>query len=145
MGILIDNRQSRHKISIEKTRKKAQVILNALECPDGELSVVTVDDAMITALNTEYFNRPRPTNVISFPMQEGAFTEINPDLLGDVVISLDTAFRESENAGLEFEERFDQLLVHGILHLFGYDHEDDLAEAEKMEQKSIAILKIIKQ
>ena len=64
MGVLIDNRQSKHKISTEMIRKKAQATLNALDCPDGELSILVVDDLTIKELNTAYFNRNRPTNVI---------------------------------------------------------------------------------
>jgi probable rRNA maturation factor len=68
-------------------------------------------------------------------MREGLYGDINPTLLGDVVISMDTAIREASASGLSPEERFDQLLVHGILHLLGYDHEKDSADAKDMEKK----------
>ena len=113
--------------------------------PDGELSVLIVDDAEIAEYNRIYLNREGPTNVIAFPMREGDFNEITPYLLGDVVISSDTARREGEAAGLTTEERFDQLLVHGILHLFGYDHEREAAEAERMENKSGELLALIRE
>jgi probable rRNA maturation factor len=73
-------------------------------------------------------------------MREGAFPDITPQLLGDVVISVDTAQREGEESGLGFAERFDQLLVHGILHLFGYDHVHDAGQARRMEEKSAELL-----
>jgi probable rRNA maturation factor len=111
-----------------------------LDCPDAELSILLVDDAEIAKLNREYLGRRGPTNVIAFPMREGGFPEIMPQLIGDVVISIDTAAREALEADLSFETRFMQLLVHGILHLLGYDHEKPDADAEAMERKSEALL-----
>ena len=125
-------------------QKKAQAILNALDSPDSELSVVFVDDTDISLLNRQYLNREGPTNVIAFPMQEGEYSGINPTLAGDVVISVDTAKRESEDAQMDIGERLDQLLVHGILHLFGYDHEHNDAEAMIMENKAVELMNVIK-
>ena len=124
-------------------KKKARAILNALDSPDAELSVLIVDDPQIAELNQQYLNHSGPTNVIAFPMQEGQYTEITPDLLGDVVISVDTANLEAEQADLTFELRFDQLLIHGILHLFGYDHITNEEDARRMDAKSEELLKII--
>ena len=115
-----------------------------MACPDAELSILIVDDPKIEALNKKYFNRCGHTNVIAFPMCTGQFNNIAPQLLGDVVISIETAAREGEIAGISIEERFTQLLVHGILHLLGYDHEKDKKQAYKMEKKSDEILKLIK-
>ena len=117
MGILIDNKQNRLKLVAEKIQQKAKVILNALDNPEGELSILIVDDKQIATLNKEYLDREGPTNVIAFPMLEGAYSHINPNLLGDVVISVETAEREAQAAGIMMEERFDTLLIHGILHL----------------------------
>jgi probable rRNA maturation factor len=114
-----------------------------LEYPDAELSILIVDDQQITRLNQSYFNRKGPTNVISFPMREGRFSEIAPNLLGDVVISIETAWQEGQIGGLSLEERFDQLLIHGILHLVGYDHENTKSEARRMEKKAQELLEII--
>jgi probable rRNA maturation factor len=116
-------------------KRKIQAILNALDCHDKEISVVVTDDAEIRELNRQYLDRDRPTNVIAFPMQEGDFPDISPALLGDVVVSADTTAAEAENAGIAFSERFDRLIIHGILHLLGYDHEMD-GEAAVMEAKS---------
>jgi len=114
-----------------------------LECPDGELSLLIVDDAEIAVFNKDYLRREGPTNVIAFPMREGEFGNINPLLLGDVLISSETAQREAEDIGIGTEERFMQLLIHGILHLFGYDHENDEEEAVRMETKSEELLTLI--
>jgi probable rRNA maturation factor len=113
-----------------------------LGSPEGELSILVVDDSEIKTLNKDYLKRSGPTNVIAFPMKEGDFTDINPQLLGDVVISMETAGREALQSGISTEERFAQLLVHGILHLFGFDHETSEQDARKMEKKSNELLKL---
>lgn len=122
-------------------RRNARTLLNSLGHPEGELSVLLVDDGQIAALNRAYLNREGPTNVIAFPMQEGRCAPLGPDLLGDVVISVDTADREARRAGLELEERLTQLLVHGLLHLCGYDHEQGAADARRMAAQSRRLLK----
>lgn len=138
--ILIDNRQNRQAIALTKVREAASVILSALGCPEGELSLLIVDDAGIAPLNHQYLGRRGPTNVLAFPMQDSEFSDINPHLLGDVVISVDTCRREAEAAGYSFEHRFTELLIHGILHLRGYDHEHSPAEARRMARKSRDLL-----
>ncbi len=104
--------------------------------PEAELSLVLTDDEGIARLNERYLGRPGPTNVISFPQQEGEFVGVNPNLLGDVVISVETAVREAETAGMPLEWALSRLMIHGILHLVGYDHEAPDADAEAMEAKS---------
>jgi probable rRNA maturation factor len=99
-----------------------------------------VDDLQIAVMNRQFLGRQGPTNVIAFPMREGRFAGLNPNLLGDVVISVDTARREARTAGLGLDERITQLLVHGILHLHGYDHEHGAAEARRMAAKSRRLL-----
>ena len=121
-----------------------KIILGALDCPDGEISILIVDDPQIEKLNREYLNRTGPTNVIAFPMREGEFSHLSPQLLGDVVISTDTVAKEAQNSAMSMEQRFKELLVHGILHLFGYDHETSKQDARKMEKKSQALLELIR-
>ncbi len=111
--------------------------------PDAELSILIVDDQQIAQLNRQYLNREGPTNVIAFSMRQGQFSDIAPNLLGDVVISADNAHREAQNAGISMQTRFDQLLTHGTLHLLGYDHENTEAEARKMEEKNNELLKLL--
>jgi len=123
--------------------QKAQAILNALDSPDAELSIVIVDDAHIAELNQRYLNRSGPTNVIAFPMRAGDFSDITPNLLGDVVISAETARQEAQAMGTRFSLRLYELLIHGVLHLFGYDHEKSEKESERMQQKSDELLGII--
>jgi probable rRNA maturation factor len=111
--------------------------------PDAELSILIVDDQQISQLNRQYLNREGPTNVIAFSMRQGQFSDIAPNLLGDVVISADTAQREAQSVGISMQDRFDQLLIHGTLHLLGYDHENTEAEARKMEEKANELFQLL--
>jgi probable rRNA maturation factor len=115
-----------------------------LGCRNGEVSILIVDDDQIAKINQTYLNRAGPTNVIAFPMREGKFSHINPQLLGDVVISIETANREASLSELSMASRFSQLLVHGILHLMGYDHEQTEEQAHRMEEKSRELESLLK-
>ena len=143
MDVLIDNQHEQHEIDLEEIRKTAEIILNTLDKAETELSILITDDLKIAELNECYLNRKGPTNVIAFPMQAGEFTQINPYLLGDVVISTDTAAKEGRTAGIGTAMRFRELLVHGILHLCGYDHEESEREALRMEKKADLLLQAI--
>lgn len=115
-----------------------------MDSPDSELSILLVDDEQISELNARYLHRKGPTNVIAFPMQSGDFSDINPLLLGDVVISVETAFREGAATGISGLQRVVELLVHGVLHLMGYDHETTESEAVRMEEESQKLLRTLK-
>ena len=125
-------------------RKTAQAILNDLDCPEGELSILFVDDQRIHELNREYRRRDHPTNVLSFSMREGDFAEVSPQLLGDVVVSVDTAVDEAQKAGISPGERLTWLLIHGILHLFGFDHERSEKDADAMEVRTRELTQKVK-
>ncbi len=115
-------------------------------CDDGELSVLIVDDEQIREINRDWLQRDRPTNVISFSMREGEGGQIQPGLLGDVIISAETAARDAADAGAAYADELHFLLLHGILHLLGYDHERGTeAEALRMEEKERAIFSLIKE
>lgn len=112
---------------------------------DCELSVSIVGDRAMRRLNREYRGADRPTNVLSFSMGEGDFAGVNPNLLGDVVISVDTALREAEEEGITLGERIAFLLLHGILHVMGYDHErSGDAEARRMEREQRKLFAMLK-
>lgn len=122
----------------------AQKILSALACPEAHLSLLIVDDAAIREINRDYLGKDRPTNVISFAMQEGEGSGVQPMLLGDVVISAETAARDANEAQTSFDSELYFLLLHGILHLLGYDHERGTsADAERMESKEREIFAMI--
>lgn len=119
----------------------AETILSVLGYPDSELSVAIVGDRSIRRLNRQYLGRDKATNVISFAMQEGPFAGVNPQILGDVVISAVTCAREADEGGISFASRLHFLLLHGILHLAGYDHErSGEAKAKRMEKKEREIV-----
>jgi probable rRNA maturation factor len=112
-----------------------------------EISVSLVADETIRALNQRYLGKDKPTNVLSFSMKEGDCGDINPDLLGDVIISVDTAERDAAKALWTTKQEIVYLLIHGILHLLGYNHENtSRKEALRMQQKERELFrKIISQ
>jgi len=112
--------------------------------PEGELSLLIVDNAHIQQLNRDYLQRDYPTNVISFAMQEGEGQGVQPQLLGDVVISAERAAFDAAEAQVPFESELVFLLLHGILHLLGYDHERGSdADARLMEAKETQIFALL--
>jgi len=112
-----------------------------LDCPEGELSILFVDDQRIQQLNRDYRRKDRPTNVLSFSMREGEFAQVSPELLGDVVISVDTTASEAEKAGISLGAHMTWLLIHGILHLFGFDHEQSEQAADEMETRTKQLMR----
>jgi probable rRNA maturation factor len=125
-------------------QKKASLILDALDYKDFELSIVITDDEDIKNLNKEFRQLDKATNVLSFPVNDENSSFIPfLSVLGDIVISEDTAKKEALEAGITLDQRISQLLVHGILHLIGYDHESGEAEEEEMTKKSIELLSVI--
>lgn len=122
-------------IDFQRARRALHNILENLNCQDKEISLLFVDDDGIREINKKYLGRNYPTNVIAFSMTEGEFGDINPDILGDIIISVETAFRDAKSANIEFEEGLDYLMIHGILHLLGYDHETSKVDAKRMKKK----------
>ena len=108
------------------------------------MSILILDNAGIQEINREYLQRDRPTNVISFAMQEGEGSGVSPLLLGDVVISAERAASDAVEAGIPFEHELWFLLLHGILHLLGYDHERGTEEqAREMEAREAEIFALL--
>ena len=99
----------------------------------GAVSIVLADDAFVQGLNHQYRGKNKPTNVLSFPGNEAGE-------LGDIVLAYETIKREAAEQNKSFRAHTAHMIVHGVLHLQGFDHEED-ADAEKMERKEIAILK----
>ena len=98
----------------------------------SELSVVFSNDAHVRKLNAEWRRKDRPTNVLSFPAFPVEIGGKLPPMLGDIVLAAETVASEAELEGKPLEHHISHLVVHGLLHLLGYDHEGD-ADAEKME------------
>ena len=99
---------------------------------EAELSLLFVNDLQIEALNRRYLRRDKPTNVLAFPMRKGEFSILHPHLLGDIVISVETAKRQSNRFGLDELGMIILLMVHGVLHLVGYEHEGTKKGAREM-------------
>jgi probable rRNA maturation factor len=116
--------------------------LKDLGCDDSELSILITDDKEIHELNRQYLKRDKPTNVLAFPMDSGA-GEVDSGMLGDIVISVDTAKREAKEMGITIQHRVCELLVHGLTHLMGYDHEISKSEERKMQKEEKRLLKVI--
>lgn len=138
---------------ITKLEQLLQLAAEAEGIAEGEVSLTFTDDEEIHQLNRDYRGIDRPTDVLSFAMQEDGVDELDiffevesedesdpiSGMLGDIIISVETAAAQSEEYGHSLEREIGFLFVHGFLHLIGYDHQDDAAEAE-MTAKQEAIL-----
>jgi probable rRNA maturation factor len=108
---------------------------------DTETALLFTDDASIAAINAEWRGKPTPTNVLSFPAPEDMpVPDGEPKPLGDIVLAYGTVAREAEEQGKTLRDHAVHLIVHGVLHLAGHDHEDD-AQAAEMERLEVEILK----
>jgi probable rRNA maturation factor len=124
-----------------------QTVFHAPQVKNCEVSVVLADDVYIQKLNAQYRHLDKPTNVLSFPSEElkaGEYKHLPEWLaLGDIILSYTTIARESAEQAKDLRCHLAHMVVHGTLHLLGYDHEDSL-EAEHMEQTEITILQYLK-
>ena len=116
----------------------ARALLEALDQAGAELSLALVDDAAGAELNQRFRGRTGPTDVLSFPLREGPHARYRGALIGDVVIALGVARRQADEHGLALEAECVRLLIHGVLHLLGYDHVRP-AEARLMQAKERAL------
>jgi probable rRNA maturation factor len=108
--------------------------------PEAELSLLFTDDKGITELNRRYLKMDGPTNVLAFPMTDVAEPKLKTAMLGDIVISLDAALRDAQTCRESLEKTIDRLLIHGLLHLLGYEHEGSRQEARRMEKEEELLL-----
>ena len=105
--------------------------------PAAELSIMLVDEVVMSNLHEEYMDEPGPTDVLSFPMDE--LRPLNPGeqsqagILGDLVFSPDYILRQSQNQNVLFEEELDLLVVHGVLHCLGFDHQEEIEHKEMFD------------
>lgn len=115
----------------------ARVMAGEGVAPGTELAIVITDDDEVRRLNAEFLGVDEPTDVLSFPDEGDDFVEPNdtPPLLGDIAISIDTARRQAQALGHPLMAELNHLLVHGILHLCGYDHVDNPEEEARMRAR----------
>ena len=130
MSVDVVSRAAGRSVSLRRVKRTAQKILAELGEARAELSLALVENREIARLNKRYRHKPKPTDVLSFPT-DGA-SEGRTRLLGDVVISVDKAAEQAEAGGWTLNQEIDRLLIHGILHLLGYDHERSRKEAGVM-------------
>lgn len=116
----------------------AAAILECLGRADAELSVALVDDERMRGLNRDWRGKDATTDVLSFSQVEGETMSSGVDLLGDVVISVPVLERQAADGGWTVDEELARLLLHGVLHLLGFDHEsDEDARAMRLEEGRI--------
>ncbi|MFC1891772.1 rRNA maturation RNase YbeY [Thermodesulfobacteriota bacterium] len=120
-------------------------VLKDLDCNDRELSVLFTDNDYIAGLNKQYRNKEGPTNVLAFPMSGGESSDVESGMLGDVVISVDTAITESLDIGESIKTTIYRLLIHGILHLLGFDHERSSEDEEIMQKEEKRLFALIQE
>jgi len=135
--IHLRNSTRKHKIALHKIERTAHKLLAAIGESDASLSISFVGDAAIRRLNREYRGKDGATDVLSFPMYERNDRRprgqaAGERLLGDIVISADTAVRQSAAYDATLAREIERLLIHGVLHLIGHDHEKP-AQRRRME------------
>ena len=140
MEIGVRNGQRKVKTDVSWMRNWTERILFTLGLPEAELSILLVSDRRMKELNWEYRGIPRSTDVLSFSMREGELGALHPYLLGDVVISLETASKQALEKGHSLDREIRHLLIHGILHLLGYDHEGSPEKRREMEALEMELL-----
>jgi probable rRNA maturation factor len=123
MTVRLHGRRGLPRVDRRRLRSLASRLLRELGCPRAELSIALVDDATIADLNARYRGVAAPTDVLSFSLREGSFAQHRGVLLGDVVVSLDTALRQARRGRRTLDDEVLRLLIHGTLHLLGHDHE----------------------
>jgi probable rRNA maturation factor len=122
------NRQRRVKLDTNAWATFAERALEVIGNSGSSATIAFVSDKNIQKLNREFRRVDKATDVLSFPADE-------PDNLGDVAISVETAAKQAEENGLSFDDEIAQLILHGLLHLSGYDHETDNGEMNRLELK----------
>ena len=139
MAIEVLNRQRLARIDRNRIARLAGATLAAVGKTGGSLTIAFVRDRIIRDLNRRFREIDRITDVLSFPPGNNDlydFPEADvADYLGDIVVSTDTARRQAGETGLSFEREVDELVMHGVLHLCGYDHENDRGEMNRLERK----------
>lgn len=143
MAVYLRMRLTRFAVRQTTLAHLAERVLSAVGESRSELSLELTGDRRMQRLNREYRKKDRPTDVLAFPIREAAMpraVRVITPMLGDVVISLPTAVRQAKEAGRSIDDELAMLLVHGVLHLCGYDHERNLREAARMARRERALL-----
>ncbi|HEX5081954.1 MAG TPA: rRNA maturation RNase YbeY [Blastocatellia bacterium] len=131
------NRQRLREIDKDRTAALSRAVLDRIGRPEAVLTVTFIRDRAMRRLNRDYRGMDRPTDVLSFAYHEGEGTVAGDEArhIGDVVISVETAYAQARELSLSFDREIEHLVIHGALHLAGYDHETDNGEMNKLERK----------
>ena len=129
------NRQRARKIGGKEWREFAEQALQAIDSTQQSATIVFVSDAVIKKLNQQFRGQNYATDVLSFPTKAEDFESDNQSHLGEVVISVERAAAQAKENGLTFSNEVRQLILHGLLHLSGHDHETDKGEMNRLELK----------
>ena len=141
MATEVVNRQRRARIDALRVARLADSTLDAVGRADANLTVAFVRDPVMRDLNSKFRGSDRVTDVLSFPAQDELARNVQvigggvSEYLGDVVVSTDTALRQADDTGHSFEREVDELVIHGVLHLCGYNHETDRGQMNGLELK----------
>jgi len=133
--IEVINRQRQRKINPRPWQDFGAKALAAIGAEKSEATIVFVSDETIRKLNRQFRGKNYATDVLSFPNQPEAFEVENKEHLGELVISVQRAQAQARRNGLSFSNEVRQLILHGLLHLSGYDHETDKGEMNRLELK----------
>ena len=138
MTVRLRGRRGLPRVDRAYLRTSARRILRATNNTRSELSIVLIDDEGIAELNQAYRGIAGPTDVLSFSLLEGVHSDHRGPLLGDVIVSLDTASRQARRARRSLEDEVIRLIIHGTLHLLGHDHEHaEEARVMRAEERRI--------
>lgn len=141
MRVRLNNQQG-IKVSLTQIRRLTGYVFGqeGMKKAPVEISILLVDNARIKKINKEYLGRTKATDVISFRMWEGPFYKLHPELMGDVVVSVEKAQQQAHRLGRDFKEELWLYIIHGLLHLAGYeDNTED--NARRMHKRSLSILR----
>ena len=133
--IEIVNRQRRRRISAKQWRDFGERVLQMIPLTKRDATIVFTNNRAIKELNRRWRGQNCATDVLSFPSQAEAFEPDRQALLGEVVISVERAAAQAKQNGLSFQNEIGQLILHGLLHLCGYDHETDHGKMNRLELK----------
>jgi len=144
MGVLLRNDHPDINIDCNDIENIIIKIMGHLDCRNQEVSILLTGNKYIRRLNQEFRSIDQPTDVLSFPQNADEDPCIPEEvILGDIAVSLDIAKAQAKEHGLDFKEEVILLLIHGILHLLGYDHEISEQEEKQMRNKTRELFKLI--
>ena len=131
---MILNRQKRVRVGLSSLEKFVRKVKRELHLDGREVSICLVSDAEMARLNKKYRKQNKPTDVLSFPSADAAGRNCGAELFGDIAIAPQVAQRNAKRYGRTLPDELRILILHGVLHLMGYDHESDSGQMERREK-----------